>query len=531
MKRNLFAFILTSLAGLLLSSCSLLGDLLSSLNQAQNATNGVTSRASEGDGWSNDNTRLPNSLASIGESSYTAYLPAQGHVNLLVLPIEFTDFPFSQQTLSDLSIALGGTAEQTGYWESVASFYEKSSFGKVHLHFEIADKFACGMTQEAAYNAYNSTGGKTDNGVTLIRNAYNQYKAKKDATDPTYIRTYFDADTNGWIDGIIAVYSGHSFKKGNLTYDANTNYYWAYTYWAVASETGSTLTWTNPDLNSPTPNLYFWLSYDFMYDAVSQGSGKVDAHTLIHETGHMFGLDDYYPDENSKFHAAGCWAMMDQNILDHDVFSKMILGWANPIIANASGSVEINPSSSSGDCIVFPTGNWNGTLFDEYILVELYTPTDLNYQDSHVLYPNRQLGYTIPGIKIYHVDARLVRYDKQSYALRYEYVSDYSSLGQLSYNSPYGYSVGASNCRKSQKANRNFSLLHLMEATGINTFANGGYGTNATLFQAGQSFSLSAFGQNFFPNKTAMNNNSSFPYVITVNSVSSSKASISFIKA
>ena len=533
MKRG-FGKFLTFLCGALLtislSSCSLLSSLLEDLNDLQNASNGVTHLTS-GEGWAFHDELLPVSLAKMGESSYTALLPSQGDVNVLVLPIEFTDQPFDASFVRDLDNALNGNgAADTGYWESVASFYEKSSFGNVHLHFEIASTYDSGLTQHQAYNQYN-VGASSDNGTGLIRAAFAQYKDAKNLTDPDYIKEHFDLDHNGWVDGIIAVYSGKDLHSGELSYDTN-DYFWAYTYWAVAMDS-ATLTWTAPNLHSPNPNLYFWLSYDFIYEAVS--SPKVDAHTLIHETGHMFGLDDYYPDQDSEFNAAGCWSMMDQNILDHDVFSKLILGWANPIVIHDTGTIRINPSSSSGDCLIFPTDSWNGTAYDEYILVEFYTPTDLNYLDSHSRYPNRSLGYSESGVKIYHVDARLVRNDKTRPTMVYQYVDDPSSIGELSYDSRYGYSIAASNCHKSgSKANVNYSLLHLMESDAVNTFKHGGSGTNFTLFKASafrNKFSMDRFGYSFFPNQDRFNNGDTFDYTITITEIATNYAEISFIKS
>ena len=524
-------FLASALVAVSLSSCDLLASIIDDINSAgnQNASN-QAERLSEGEGWYTSSSVLPTSLAKIGESEYMAYLPAEGTTRLLVLPIEFTDSPFSQRTLKDLEIALGGTAEETGYWESVSSFYAKSSFGKVNLVYEMADVYNTGLTQRELYDQSVRRKGSSyvsDNGVGIIKKAFDAYKAKKEESEPTYLKDHFDADKNGWIDGIVAVYSGLDKQTGRLNYD-QAAYYWAYTYWAVGAESGS-LTWTSPNKESPTPNLYFWLSYNFIYEAVK--SPKSDSHTLIHETGHMFGLDDYYPDTGSSFNAAGCWSMMDQNILDHDVFSKMILGWCNPIIADGTGEVEINPAPSSGDCILFPTGNWNGTAYDEYMLLEYYTPTDLNYLDSHTQYPNRHRGYSIPGIKIYHIDARLVEREKQR-ALNYSYVKDPNTIvDKAVIGSTTGYRIAATNCQKeSLRCDDSFSLIHLMEATGVNTFQYNGYGGNDTLFLKGSTFSFAKFGLRFFPKKSTMNNGSSFNFTIHVKDIASGKATIAFEK-
>ena len=44
--------------------------------------------------------------------------PSIGRVPVLVLPIEFSDFPFEEKTLSDIDALIQGESEDTKYWES-----------------------------------------------------------------------------------------------------------------------------------------------------------------------------------------------------------------------------------------------------------------------------------------------------------------------------------------------------------------------------------------------------------------------------
>ena len=53
--------------------------------------------------------------------------PTEGTQSVLVLPIEFTDKKFSKQDLEDIRTLTGGTAEDTKYWESLKTYYAKSS--------------------------------------------------------------------------------------------------------------------------------------------------------------------------------------------------------------------------------------------------------------------------------------------------------------------------------------------------------------------------------------------------------------------
>ena len=91
-----------------------------------------------------------------------------------------------------------------------------------------------------------------------------------------------------------------------------------------------------------------WASQEFMFDAgyydeegnhsnwtteqLASGNAKPDAHTFIHETGHMIGLDDYYSYDRGKgdYGGLGGLDMMDFNIGDHNGYSKWMLGWLHP---------------------------------------------------------------------------------------------------------------------------------------------------------------------------------------------------------
>ena len=456
------------------------------------------------------------SMRQIAANTGMDYLPNEGEVNLLVLPIELQGYPFSSYFRTDLDHALNGTAEDTGYWESLSSFYEKTSFGKVHLHFEIADTYVSELSPRSALTS-SKTGEGADNGGYFVESALDAYHAKHDTSK-------FDSDNNGWIDGIVAVYSCPDFQNMSSDFD-EYGYFWAYTYWLV----------DDPVVGAPTGNLYFWLSYDFIYEAVR--TPRVDAHTLIHETGHMFGLDDYYPSEGSKFDPVGGLDMMSHNILDHDCYSKMALGWVDPYVVTGEAEITLNPSNVNGDCILVPgldkDGNvvYNGSAFDEYMLVELYTPDGLNAMDARNRYPGRTLGYTQPGVKIFHVDARVMRFnaDRSGRKINQTYVENIAEIPSDRRNY---YEVGATNCSKEVAcADSSFSLIHLMEAGGRNTFASGGLADNGTLFKKGDSFSLAYYGMNFFPKKSTFNSGANFPYTITVKELSATSATISITKA
>ncbi|MFA5481123.1 MAG: hypothetical protein WC282_01895, partial [Bacilli bacterium] len=388
-------------------------------------------------------------------------------LNILVIPMELTDYPFSSITLTRLETLFNGSAASTDYWESVSSFYEKTSYGNIDMNFTIAPKYNTGYTaaQAAQLDVTNTQYFSTN----LLRDAVANYKTANGSTSTQQ----FDSDGDGYIDAVWMIYScpnaGNSPTIASISED-----YWAYVFWDY-NQSSSTI--------SPNSNAYAWASYDFM----NEGGGitKEDAHTYIHETGHLLGLDDYYNyDDNddaevpNPYHPTGGIDMMDYNVTDHNVWSKMAMGWTKPYVVTGNAEITINPAESSGDAILI-ADSWNGTSFDEFLMLELYTPTGLNALDSQTAYNGSYpRGYTIPGVRLYHVDSRLQRY---------------SVYSEPMISSVYGYSLAHSNTPSDSK-DPDYRLIHMIQATGTNTFDTGGFASNADLFTTGETFSMADFG-------------------------------------
>ena len=99
--------------------------------------------------------------------------------------------------------------------------------------------------------------------------------------------------------------------------------------------------------------------------------------------------------------------MMDCNIGDIDSFSKYLLGWIKPTVANSGQSVySLKPFESSGDALIIPI-DYSDNPYGEYLILEYYTPTGLNKQDALTAYKtNKKQMYTQNGLIMYHVDNR-----------------------------------------------------------------------------------------------------------------------------
>lgn len=310
-------------------------------------------------------------------------LLSQGTYNVLVVPVEFSDDKFTNQELTDLGNTFNNQSA-TG-WESVNSYYKTSSYGKLNMTFDIADKVALNYT-------YSYFDGGSDHGENILKLALD----KLDASGFDFSK--YDYDSNGVVDGVYIIYSAP------IDYYSDDSYYWAYVNWAQ-----NDLVYDNMDVYT-----YLFASVDFMYEDVETSGSDyaidglvLNASTYIHETGHMLGLDDYYdyaPNTGSD-KGLGCADMMDYTVGDHNAYSKLMLGWVNPIVVTQTQTVTINAFESSGQFIIVLL-DYNGTYFSEYLIIDLYSATGLNEMHANVegsyLY-----GGTSFGARIYHVDSTI----------------------------------------------------------------------------------------------------------------------------
>ncbi len=475
----------------------------------------------------------------IADSNGDSSVPSVGTYKFLVLPIEFSDSPFGEKRLNDIRIAFEGSAEDTHYWESLKSFYAKSSYGKLNFEFEIASPYVAASTPMEWFDSLAAQDSRyTEDPSSMpemaMEKAVEAYK--KESGDDC---TAFDHDGDGYIDACLMVYSCHDYEAKRHEVKAPAKYYreissekmdglfWAFAYADTRDKEG------NPD--SPIGYDYFWASYDFFYKGVAEGVG-VDCHTLIHEMGHILGADDYYNygDEHEEGNPSGGKMMMANNILDHDAFTKFSFGWVDPFVVSNSCVISIRPFESSGDCIILGS-SWNGTAFDEYIIFELYTPTGLNRLDAFVDYDGRG-GLRFPGVIAYHVDARLVKgkhwnsdgaFEGKAF-LTQEEIDDLSIVE----NEGNYIKLAATNTEiydSTNIANRGYELIQIIQSSGNNTVQYGEFTSEGDLFHKGQSFSLNTHYR-CFPNGTKLNNGQGLPFEVKFNEVNSQYATLTFTK-
>ena len=473
--------------------------------------NSESSSSSSSESSSSEDTGSGYYKASAFTTSFNDMKEAAGYVNLpstgtqkvLVIPVNFTDYGCANlsrgcaTTRTDIETTFFGSSSSTG-WQSVSSYYASSSYGNLNLTGTVTPWF----TLDKSRTQLNALTGYNDPTYYVLRKAVEWYKTQTGTT-----LTEYDQNQDGYLDAVWLVYA-------NNYSTASDSIYWAYTFWDYQQ---------SPNLSSPVANVYAWASYNFMWEGgyTESGNPKVDAHTFIHETGHVLGLDDYYTYDDGDWCAAGGVDMMDYNIVDHNAYSKMAMGWTLPYVTDKTAhefTITLNPFESSGDCLILKN-NWNGSPLDEYLLLEFYTPTGVNALDSATGgYPGNGLaGFSVPGIKIYHIDSRMGTFNSS-----YEFVNFTDTIVN---NNSYYTDLAVSNTASYSYANQNYKLIHLLEAGKTNTFKSGGTADNDTLFFAGKTFSHSAYA-NFFYNSGKFNDNTAIGYSVYINSISPTSATL-----
>ena len=441
------------------------------------------------------------SLSDVHSSVGMYNLNSTGNAKILVVPVMARgSVSWTNSMLNNLKKGFFGKESDTG-WQSVYSYYHYSSFGNLEIGGEVAPVL------KSQYSV-----------AQLIQRGYKDGETHPDSviieefeSSSTYqnLRKKYDTDGNGYIDSVVFIYSNQI--------DSDSGF-WAWVYWGDS----------NPSASAPTVNTYMWASYDFLVQSKNSKyvyaayGNKLDCHTYIHETGHMLGLDDYYCYDKNGWDPSGKLEMHSYNVGDDSIYSKMLLGWSKPYYVKTTDSVTLTLRTSAGygDSIII-NDNWNHSICDEYLAIEYYSPHGMNGKDASEPYPGNGLQmYTKSGFRIYHIDSRIVELGARGKMVSY---ADSIQSGKY-------YMIGASNSESYSYLNehaKDYKLLHLLEAGGVNTFKSGKAATNATLFTQGNEFTASS---EFFYNGTKFNDNSAVGYKITIGECSEFTGTVTITK-
>ncbi len=465
----------------------------------------------DGAGYTFEKSTLEYTLSDLEHNSGAPMLPKSGTPKMLIIPIKFTDsnnyISKYENVKNDIETVFFGTSSQVGY-ESVKTYYEKESFNKVSLTGTVSDWYECGKSSNDVGDTISTDNIKT--------NAIEWFFT----SNPTEDRKSYDLDNDGFLDGVVLIYGSPDYVTGKLGDTKRTM--WA----SVASATGYM-----SNKEKPIACGYMWASFDFMYPTVERALARTgknysyggavgmkmtymqfDPFTYIHETGHMFGIGDYYSYTESERFYAGDANMQSASLLTHDPYSLMLFGWADPYIPEFEGTITIGGLVDTHDIIMLkPDTSTPNSPFDEYILIDLYTPTGLNKFHA-VEHPSihgtggslEDLAY--PGVRIWHVDARLANRN-QTYNQATLTTDPKTSGATLIADNSLGTITNS--------AYKNYVELTMIRNDTSKKFADLSYVRKGDLFETGDTFDQNSFSKQF-PNGTKLDNGSTLGWSIKV---------------
>lgn len=393
-------------------------------------------------------------------------MPANGNARALVIPVEFTDYKAPSGIKEKLNTAFFGASGQTG-WESLYSYYYKTSYGKLNISGTVTDVFNTGKKSSYYENIYSNDPNSAPE-YEIIKAALEFFDGSIDYND-------YDADGDGYIDALYIIYTAP------VDYE-NADYWWAFTY--------EYFTETEEKYDGVEADFYTFLGYEFFDETLMDNTTKIsiNTETIIHESGHILGITDYYDYDADNGPAGGIGGgdMMDANVGDNNPFTKMLLGWAAPTLVQDSAEITLSSFGKTGECIILAK-DWNGSVFGEYYVIDYYTPDGLNELEKG------NVGlFSVDGIRIYHVDATL----KNSSSEEYDGIWDIYSYDN------------------SSTAHK---LLSLVQANGRNNIeTNNDYSSNKDLFTSGSVIS----GLKWY-------DGTSVDFTVTVSSISNGAATLS----
>lgn len=426
-----------------LSSCSLF---------STSSTDITTSYEHITDSTLTEDTESLNNYYKIEEVNYTyhdigqedeiyfwKYLNSIGDQNILIVPVKINEYAdnCTDKTIEDLNITFFGEDNDRIAFESLKSYYYKSSYGKLNISGTITSWMG-GYDSET----FNTREDESDPLQTLYDD-FDEF-----ITSEIDDLTIYDNNEDGYIDTTIFIYSAlDSDRDGSL--DDN---YWAYCYSCEDYEA---------NLESPKLHNFIWASFDFMYENMLF-KNKLYANTYIHEFGHSMGLDDYYS-AGESYDYTGESVMMSSCVCDHDAFSKFALGWIKPYVVYGNSEITIGKFYSTGDAIILPlidpkTKEFDSNAFSEYLIFEYYSNEGLNYYNSINDYDSYK-GISGEGIRVFYINAKLYYEDHLNRGNVLDYRYDfYEGLGT-------GIYPAYSNTKDYSVSNSKNTLIRLLDAS------------------------------------------------------------------
>ena len=329
-----------------------------------------------------ENVRAQSSLATprLSPSFNTPQsIVPSGNIKNLVVMVRFSNHQSRiLPSISDMNTLFNAadshpTIAPTG---SIRDLFLKNSYGQLTLNSDIS-----GWIDVSRSEQYYADGGSGLNSNVILE----ALQEALDILDQTVDFSQYDSDNDGFIDAITFIHSGYGAESGGTDVDGTgkDDRIWSHKF-AIQPA------WES---NEEVKVFDYHISPSLWG---TQGSAIGRVGVIAHETGHFFGLPDLYDTDQSS-NGIGSYGLManpwgfdgTQYCPPHlSAWSKMRLGWTNPVDISEDGEYTLRQAESNADVYRISQGFPSG----EYLLIE-------NRQKSHIDCPIPQ-----GGLAIWHID-------------------------------------------------------------------------------------------------------------------------------
>lgn len=412
----------------------------------------------------NTKTEITQNYQSYWANNSHNSTPTKGNVKVLAIPIWFTDSDsfindakgHKQQIIDDITLGLFGSNDDISF-RSLRTYYLEESLGSLNISGKVTPWYECGKI--STYY-----GDQDTNITTLVADAIKWYFDESGTTD---VRSDYDSNGDGKIDHVVAYYGAnyHCFRNN---YAVASGWCRRLTSSYAYESSLSNFSWVSAmnmyGLGGLSPNAYKQLEKDDL-----SSIHGIDVKTTIHEFAHGLGISDVY-DTNMTSSPVGSFTMQSSNKGGHDPYNLMGMGFANPYVFDSSDSsldneitFTIHDSQSSGDMILL-TPHWDNSkqIFDEYMLLDLYTPTGLN-----AYHAKSTKGADCVGIRLWHINAEI---DPSTHKHKYT----------------------------NNSVNTNYDLVHYIRNDVDETYRSLSVFGDDNIFKQGDSFTMDAYKSQFY---------------------------------
>ena len=419
---------------------------------------------------------------------------ALGEYNVLVVPIAWSDqkenatqekYEEYCEYLGRVQDINGNVTDYTDYDDTeyaLSEYFDKASYGK----FSVSSFMTEWYYSDRSFAECERMG--TD--VTFAQGILEWVKE----TYPDIDWSRFDQDANGYVDSMILI------NAGELSMDG-------YSRSSYAGALQQFSTYYGEYAGTPeNPNT---ISYVNLNDHFFDGEG---AKVLIHEFSHNLGLIDYYDVTDSGINAVGGFDMQSSNAGDWNMYSKMAVGWTEPLVVSGLESGEwveytIGSSALTGDVIVIPAA---GATYDgpfcEYVMIDLLTADGVNEYDANMGPFDLK---DVNGVRISHVNANMEKRTMEVDSITHPGESSVYDIGTIHV---------ANNYKKDGMGQYNIEVI---QSGKKNTFTTVGEYENGLskkdLFYAGDKFSVEEYDEFFY--EGLMDDGREFGYTVEIISV------------